>query len=95
MSRVKPLTLAIAVVCACSALIPLARNIILQFLLVELASIVLAYLVAITLLPVLFPARVKPERVFTGGTAKPPYIHPEEVYRPTTPLKATEERGSA
>jgi len=87
--------LAVAIVCLCMILIPFVNNIILQFLLVELTSVTLAYLVAITLLPVLFPAKVKLDRIFTGGVAKPPYIYPREIYRPTPPLKTEEgEKGA-
>ena len=49
---------------------------------IDLAVVAVVYALLVLSLLAIFPKRVKPEAVFTGGAAKPPYISPEELYRP-------------
>ena len=48
----------------------------------DMAIVSVVYAVFVLCLLAVFPKRVEPEAVFTGGAAKPPYISAEELYRP-------------
>ncbi|MEM2904162.1 MAG: hypothetical protein QW057_10630 [Candidatus Bathyarchaeia archaeon] len=78
-----PLFFAMSVASASSIGVFLARNVIELLLCVELISIASLYLFFVVVVPAVFPRRVDAETVFLGGAAKPPYVFPEEVYRPT------------
>lgn len=68
-----------------------ARNLVEFFLLAELVAVSAFYIFFSVLIPSLFPETVKAEDIFTGGAAKPPYIHDDEVLRPVFPFLEEEE----
>ena len=39
-----------------------------------------AYFLLIFSLHILRPRKIDPERIFLSGLAKPPYLHPDEIY---------------
>ena len=78
-----PLFFAMSVVSASSIGIFLARSVIELLLCAELISIASLYLFFVVMVPAVFPRRVDAETIFLGGAAKPPYVFPEEVYKPT------------
>jgi hypothetical protein len=52
------------------------------FFYAELISIATIYILISAIIPTLYPKKIRPEAIFFGGTAKPPYIYPKEVYSP-------------
>ena len=89
--RKLPLVFAIIVLTASLIGIVLSRNLIELFLCAELISVVSFFLFFTIIIPAIFPSKVKPEAIFIGGAAKPPYIHDFELYTPKLPLLTEEE----
>lgn len=46
----------------------------------ELAIVAFFCLIFFSLIPKIFPKKVKPEAVFLGGAAKAPYVNADELY---------------
>lgn len=67
-----------------------ARTLVELFLFVELVSTATFFIFFTVLIPTVFPQKRRPEAIFIGGAAKPPYIHPEEIFSPGIPLLAGE-----
>ncbi len=62
-----------------------ARDIVEFFLLAELVSLSVFFILFSMIVPTLFPEKPTAGNVFTGGTAKPPYLRDQEVYIPPYP----------
>ncbi|MFQ6075381.1 MAG: hypothetical protein ACE5Z5_04500 [Candidatus Bathyarchaeia archaeon] len=67
-----------------------ARTLSELFLFAELVSVAAFFIFFTVLIPTVFPQKRRPEAIFIGGAAKPPYIHPEEIFSPGLPLLAGE-----
>ncbi len=71
-----------------------ARDVVEFFLLAELISLAVFFILFSMIVPTLFPEKATAENVFTGGTAKPPYLLDQEVYIPPYPyFKQAEVEG--
>ncbi|MEM2227192.1 MAG: hypothetical protein QXR82_00070 [Candidatus Bathyarchaeia archaeon] len=82
-----PLLFVISVLVASMVLIAtVAKELTELFFYAELISISTIYMLLSIIIPTLYPKKIKPESIFFGGAAKPPYIYPEEVYSPPLPL---------
>ena len=71
-----------------------ARDVVEFFLLAELISLAVFFILFSMIAPTLFPEKGTAGSVFTGGAAKPPYLQDQEVYIPPYPyFKQAEVEG--
>ncbi|MHA1237775.1 MAG: hypothetical protein ACTSSJ_00775 [Candidatus Odinarchaeia archaeon] len=68
-----------------------ARTLVEFFLMAEVISITSFYIFFSIIIPGLYPKKRTTEDIFTGGVAKPPYLHEYELYVPRVTLIAEEE----
>ncbi|MEM3571759.1 MAG: hypothetical protein QW589_07535 [Candidatus Bathyarchaeia archaeon] len=78
-----PLLFVISILITSTVLIAtIAKELTELFFYAELISIATIYILISAIIPILYPKKICPEAIFFGGTAKPPYIYPKEVYSP-------------
>ncbi len=94
MNKKYPMTFAVVLSTASFVGLLFARDVVEFFLLAELISLAVFFILFSMIAPTLFPERVTAGNVFTGGTAQPPYLQDEEVYIPSYPyFKQAEVEG--
>jgi len=78
-------TIAVFIMCYIGILV--SQTILQHSIFLETAVIAIIFLFCVGLIPIVFPKRklmaAKELDIFTGGTAKPPYLTKEEIYVPS------------